>query len=64
MSHIDALPPLRETIEKHGLAAKKSLGQNFLLDLNITMKIARSAGSVAAELSGSSCCPRTLFRRA
>ena len=44
MSHIDSLPPLRETIEKHGLAAKKSLGQNFLLDLNITMKIARSAG--------------------
>ena len=46
MSHIDALPPLRETIEKHGLAAKKSLGQNFLLDLNITMKIARSAGNL------------------
>lgn len=46
MSHIDSLPPLRETIEKHGLAAKKSLGQNFLLDLNITMKIARSAGNL------------------
>ena len=46
MSHIAALPPLRETIEKHGLAAKKSLGQNFLLDLNITMKIARSAGNL------------------
>jgi 16S rRNA (adenine1518-N6/adenine1519-N6)-dimethyltransferase len=47
MSHIDSLPPLRETIEKYGLAAKKSLGQNFLLDLNITMKIARSAGDLA-----------------
>ncbi|MEP0943484.1 MAG: 16S rRNA (adenine(1518)-N(6)/adenine(1519)-N(6))-dimethyltransferase RsmA [Rhizobiaceae bacterium] len=46
MSHIDSLPPLREIIEKHGLAAKKSLGQNFLLDLNITMKIARSAGNL------------------
>lgn len=44
MSHIDDLPPLRETIAKFGLAAKKSLGQNFLLDLNITMKIARAAG--------------------
>ncbi|MEP1205923.1 MAG: 16S rRNA (adenine(1518)-N(6)/adenine(1519)-N(6))-dimethyltransferase RsmA [Rhizobiaceae bacterium] len=46
MSHIDDLPPLREVIEEHGLAAKKALGQNFLLDLNITMKIARSAGSL------------------
>ena len=46
MSHIDDLPPLREVIAKHDLAAKKSLGQNFLLDLNITMKIARSAGSL------------------
>ncbi|MEM7289921.1 MAG: 16S rRNA (adenine(1518)-N(6)/adenine(1519)-N(6))-dimethyltransferase RsmA [Pseudomonadota bacterium] len=42
----DGLPPLREVIEKHGLAAKKSLGQNFLLDLNLTGKIARSAGSL------------------
>ena len=46
MSHIDELPPLRETISKFGLAAKKTLGQNFLLDLNITMKIARAAGSL------------------
>jgi 16S rRNA (adenine1518-N6/adenine1519-N6)-dimethyltransferase len=45
----DGLPPLREVIRQHGLAAKKSLGQNFLLDLNLTGKIARSAG----ELSGS-----------
>lgn len=40
----DGLPPLREVIEHHGLAAKKSLGQNFLLDLNLTRKIARLAG--------------------
>ncbi len=46
MSHIDDLPPLRETIATYGLAAKKSLGQNFLLDLNITMKIARAAGNL------------------
>jgi len=46
MSHIDDLPPLREVIERHGLAAQKSLGQNFLLDLNITMKIARAAGNL------------------
>ena len=46
MSHIDDLPPLRETIETYGLAAKKALGQNFLLDLNITMKIARAAGDL------------------
>ncbi len=37
------LPPLREVIERHGLAAKKSLGQHFLLDLNMTRKIARAA---------------------
>jgi 16S rRNA (adenine1518-N6/adenine1519-N6)-dimethyltransferase len=39
----DGLPPLREVIEAHGLAAKKSLGQNFLFDLNLTRRIARSA---------------------
>lgn len=38
------LPPLREVIRRHGLAAKKSLGQNFLLDLNLTGRIARAAG--------------------
>ena len=43
----DELPPLREVIQRHGLAAKKSLGQNFLLDLNLTAKIARAAGSLA-----------------
>ena len=40
----DPLPPLRDVIAAHGLAAKKSLGQNFLLDLNLTRKIARAAG--------------------
>jgi len=39
------LPPLRDVIAAHGLAAKKSLGQNFLLDLNLTAKIARAAGA-------------------
>jgi 16S rRNA (adenine1518-N6/adenine1519-N6)-dimethyltransferase len=39
-----ALPPLRESLEAHGLLAKKSFGQHFLLDLNITRKIARIAG--------------------
>ncbi len=46
MSQIDGLPPLREVIATHGIAAKKSLGQNFLLDLNLTARIARSAGSL------------------
>ncbi|MDI9847199.1 16S rRNA (adenine(1518)-N(6)/adenine(1519)-N(6))-dimethyltransferase RsmA [Rhodoblastus sp. 17X3] len=40
----DSLPPLREVVARHGLAAKKSLGQNFLFDLNLTGKIARAAG--------------------
>jgi 16S rRNA (adenine1518-N6/adenine1519-N6)-dimethyltransferase len=44
VSQIDDLPPLREVIRKHDLAAKKSLGQNFLLDLNLTARIARAAG--------------------
>jgi 16S rRNA (adenine1518-N6/adenine1519-N6)-dimethyltransferase len=42
--HTDPLPPLRAVIAAHGLAAKKSLGQNFLLDLNLTRRIARAAG--------------------
>lgn len=41
---IDDLPPLREIIAKHGLDAKKSLGQNFLLDFNIIQKIALTSG--------------------
>lgn len=40
----DSLPPLREVIRRHGLTARKSLGQNFILDLNLTAKIARLAG--------------------
>ena len=44
MSAIDDLPPLREVIRRHDLRARKSLGQNFLLDLNLTARIARAAG--------------------
>jgi len=44
MSAIDDLPPLREVIREHSLSARKSLGQNFLLDLNLTARIARAAG--------------------
>lgn len=40
----DPLPPLREVIAQHGLAARKALGQNFLFDLNLTRRIARAAG--------------------
>ena len=43
MSQIDDLSPLRDVIRRHGLSAKKSLGQNFLLDLNLTARIARAA---------------------
>ena len=45
MAQIDDLPPLRDVIAKFDLAARKSLGQNFLLDLNLTAKIARAAGA-------------------
>jgi len=44
MSQIDDLPPLREVIRKYDLFARKSLGQNFLFDLNLTARIARAAG--------------------
>jgi 16S rRNA (adenine1518-N6/adenine1519-N6)-dimethyltransferase len=44
MSGIDDLPPLRDVIREHSLSARKSLGQNFLLDLNLTARIARAAG--------------------
>ncbi|MGO4872657.1 MAG: 16S rRNA (adenine(1518)-N(6)/adenine(1519)-N(6))-dimethyltransferase, partial [Roseiarcus sp.] len=40
----DGLPPLREVVAAHGLEAKRSLGQNFLFDLNLTGRIARAAG--------------------
>lgn len=44
----DGLPPLREVIARHDLAAKKALGQNFLFDLNLTRRIARAAGPFEA----------------
>ncbi|WP_224814499.1 16S rRNA (adenine(1518)-N(6)/adenine(1519)-N(6))-dimethyltransferase RsmA [Hasllibacter sp. MH4015] len=47
MAAIDDLPPLREVIAAHGLSARKALGQNFLLDLNLTAKIARVAGDLS-----------------
>jgi 16S rRNA (adenine1518-N6/adenine1519-N6)-dimethyltransferase len=43
----DLLPPLRDVIASHGLNARKSLGQHFLFDLNLTGRIARSAGKLA-----------------
>ena len=49
MAQIDDLPPLREVIRRHGLTPKKSLGQNFLLDLNLTARIARAAGALDGE---------------
>jgi 16S rRNA (adenine1518-N6/adenine1519-N6)-dimethyltransferase len=47
MATIDGLPPLREVIRAHDLVARKQLGQNFLLDLNLTAKIARQAGDLS-----------------
>ena len=46
MTAIDGLPPLRAVIAAHDLQARKALGQNFLLDLNLTAKIARAAGDL------------------
>jgi 16S rRNA (adenine1518-N6/adenine1519-N6)-dimethyltransferase len=46
MAALDGLPPLRDVIARHGLDAKKALGQNFILDLNLTQKVARTAGSL------------------
>jgi len=46
MAQIDDLPPLRVVLRRHGLFAKKSLGQNFLLDLNLTARVARAGGSL------------------
>ncbi len=43
----DGLPPLRDVIARYGLSARKSLGQHFLLDLNLTGRIARAAGDLA-----------------
>jgi 16S rRNA (adenine1518-N6/adenine1519-N6)-dimethyltransferase len=47
MTKLDNLPPVRTVIERHELAARKSMGQNFLTDLNITDRIARSANPLA-----------------
>ncbi|MBW0152097.1 MAG: 16S rRNA (adenine(1518)-N(6)/adenine(1519)-N(6))-dimethyltransferase RsmA [Phenylobacterium sp.] len=49
MSALTDLPPLRQSLEAHGLMADKGLGQHFLLDLNITRKIARLAGPLEGE---------------
>lgn len=49
MNAIDDLPPLREVIRRHELSARKSLGQNFLLDLNLTARIARAAGDLVSH---------------
>ena len=46
---LDGLPPLRDVIRDHGLNAKKSLSQNFILDLNLTGRIARAAGPFAGR---------------
>ena len=45
-SALDGLPPLRDVIRRHGLVARKSLGQNFLLDLNLAARIGRAAGAL------------------
>jgi 16S rRNA (adenine1518-N6/adenine1519-N6)-dimethyltransferase len=47
MDEFARLPPLRETIAAHGLDARKRLGQHFLLDLNLTRRIARAAAPLA-----------------
>ena len=47
MAAYDSLPPLRDVIRTHGLSARKRLGQNFLLDLNLTDRIARAAGPLS-----------------
>lgn len=49
VSRGDGLPPLRDVIEMHGLSAKKSLGQNFILDLNLTRRIARAGGDLTGR---------------
>ncbi|KAB1071055.1 16S rRNA (adenine(1518)-N(6)/adenine(1519)-N(6))-dimethyltransferase RsmA [Methylobacterium planeticum] len=48
MNTSDGLPPLREVVQRHGLEPRKALGQNFLYDLNLTGRIARSAGPLAS----------------
>ena len=50
MARIDDLPPLRAVIAAHGLTARKALGQNFLMDLNLTARIARAGGAAGAQV--------------
>ena len=50
MSAIDDLPPLREVVRAHGLMARKSLGQNFLFDLNLTSRIVRACADSLRRL--------------
>ena len=57
VSAIDDLPPLRDVIRRHELSARKSLGQNFLLDLNLTARIARAAGSARRRTRSSRSAP-------
>src|ERR1700754_2219066 len=47
MTHAQSLPPFRDVLAAHGLLADKGLGQHFLLDLNLTARIARAAGDVS-----------------
>jgi 16S rRNA (adenine1518-N6/adenine1519-N6)-dimethyltransferase len=49
MSTADGLPPLRDVVAQHGLLARRSLGQNFLFDLNLTGRIARSGGRLSGH---------------
>jgi 16S rRNA (adenine1518-N6/adenine1519-N6)-dimethyltransferase len=49
MSTADGLPPLRDVVARDGLMARKSLGQNFLFDLNLTARIARAGGRLAGQ---------------
>ncbi len=49
MTTLEELPPLREVIARHGLGARKELGQNFLLDLNLTSRIARAGGNLEGK---------------
>lgn len=48
-SELDGLPPLRDVIARYGIAARKNLGQHFLLDLNLTRRIAASAGNLSGS---------------
>ena len=60
---IAALPPLGEVIRRHGLAADKRLGQNFILDLNLTRRIARAAASLSDGAMGQAANPAPLAGR-